>query len=361
MKVTALGTLAAAVAAVLSIASPSRAADQELLNVSYDASRELYQDIDAAFTDYYKAKTGKTVTVTQSHGGSGKQARAVTDGLKADLLTPALSLDVDGVAKSGLIDAKWQSRLPYNSSPYTSTIIFLVRKGNPKGVKDWNDLIKPDVKLLAPNPKTGGGSRWIFLAAWGYGAGVQGRDLTDQKALDESIAAAKTATDFPIANSEKGKEFVAAFYKNIAVLDTGARGSAVSFAQKNIGDVLITWENEAWQAQQEYGPDKFEIVYPSLSILAEPPVSVVDKNVDERNTREAAEAFLKFLYTPSAQEIIAENHYRPRDPEVAKKYADKLPPIKLFTIDEVFGGWEKAQKQYFVEGAVFDQIYKVTK
>ncbi len=348
----------AAVLAVMFSGSSLLAASNELLNVSYDASRELYQEIDAAFAEKYKSDTGNTITVAQSHGGSGKQARAVIDGLKADILAPALSLDVEGVAKAGLIAADWQTRHPYNSSPYTSTIVFLVRKGNPKQVKDWNDLIKPDVKSVTPNPKTGGGSRWVFLAAWGYAARVQGRDLSDQKQLDEALAAAKSVTSFPAYDDAKAREFVTALYQNIPVLDTGARGSAVTFAQKNIADVLITWENEAWLAQAEYGKDKFEIVYPSVSILAEPPVAVVDKNVDERGTRAAAEAFVKFLYTPEAQQIIAENYYRPRDPTAARAHAGTLPPIKLFTIQEVYGGWDKAQKTFFSDGGIFDQIYK---
>ncbi|MBC7782960.1 MAG: sulfate ABC transporter substrate-binding protein [Burkholderiales bacterium] len=353
--------IAAAALAIPLLAASFAGAEIQLLNVSYDASRELYTEIDAAFADDYKAKTGTAVSVSQSHGGSAKQARAVVDGLKADIIAPALAHDITSIENAGLINAGWQSRLPYNSSPYTSTIIFLVRKGNPKGIKDWNDIVKPGVQALAPNPKTGGGSRWIFLAAWGYAASAPARDLASAEALNESLAAAKNATTFPAYDDAKAKEFVTALYKNIPILDTGARGSAVSFAQKNIGDVLITWENEAWLAQEEYGKDKFEIVYPSVSILAEPPVAIVDKNVDERSTRAAAEAFVNFLYTPKAQDIIAENYYRPRDPAIAKKHAEILPPIKLFTIDEVFGGWPKAQTAFFTDGAVFDQIYQAKK
>ncbi len=349
------------VAAVAAAFVGSSAFAQQLLNVSYDPTRELYEEINAAFVAEYASKNpGKELKIEQSHGGSGKQARAVVDGLKADVVTLALAADIDAVEKGGLINAGWQAELPGNSSPYTSTIVFLVRKGNPKQIKDWNDLIKPDVKVITPNPKTSGGARWNFLAAWGYAAGVKGHDFSKSEEVAASEKASKEAKEFPISIDAKGKEFVAALFKNVPVLDSGARGSTVTFAQKNIGDVLIAWENEAWLAQEEY-KGQFEIVYPSVSILAEPPVTIVDKNVDEKGTRAVAEEYLKFLYTHKAQEIIAANHYRPRDVELLAKNVATLPPIKLFTIDEVFGGWAKAQKHYFGDGGVFDEIYKVSK
>ncbi|HEX8323872.1 MAG TPA: sulfate ABC transporter substrate-binding protein [Tepidisphaeraceae bacterium] len=316
-------------------------AQNKLLNVSYDPTRELYEEINQAFIADYAAKNpGKKIDIEQSHGGSGKQARAVVDGLKADVVTLALSADIDTIQKDGLIGEGWQSKLPQNSSPYVSTIVFLVRTGNPKGIKDWGDLIKPDVKVITPNPKTSGGARWNFLAAWGWAAGLTG----EGKAND-------------VTANAKAKEYIGKLFKNVPVLDTGARGSTITFAQKGVGDVLLAWENEAYLAQDET-PGKFDIVYPSVSILAEPPVAIVDKNVDAHGTRALAEAYLKFLYTPKGQDIIAENHYRPRDTAVLAKHAAKLPPIKLFTIDEAFGGWTKTQKAFFADGGVFDEIYK---
>ncbi|GGX88133.1 sulfate ABC transporter substrate-binding protein [Vogesella alkaliphila] len=308
-------------------------ADVSLLNVSYDPTRELYQDFNTAFAKHWKAKTGETVTIKQSHGGSGKQARGVIDGLEADVVTLALAYDVDALhTEAKLIPANWQKRLPNNASPYTSTIVFLVRKGNPKGIKDWNDLTRPGVEVVTPNPKTSGGARWNYLAAWGY------------------------ALKQPGGNNAKAQDFVKKVFQNVKVLDSGARGSLVSFTQRGIGDVLLSWENEAYLATKELGPDKFDIVTPSLSILAEPPVSVVDKVVDKKGTRKVAEAYLQYLYSPQGQELAAANYYRPRDAKVAAKYADKFSKVKLFTIDQVFGGWTKAQKTHFADGAIFDQI-----
>jgi sulfate transport system substrate-binding protein len=310
------------------------AADQPLLNVSYDPTRELYQEFNAAFAKQWHAKTGKSVEIQQSHGGSGKQARAVVDGLEADVLTLALAYDIDAVAGSGLLPKDWQKRLPNNSSPYTSTIVFLVRKGNPKGIKDWGDLVKPGVQVITPNPKTSGGARWNYLAAWAY------------------------ALKQPGSNDTKAKEFVTALYKNVPVLDSGARGATTTFVQRGIGDALLAWENEAFLSLKELGPEKVDIVVPSLSILAEPPVAVVDKNVDKKGTRAVAQAYLEYLYTPEGQEIAAKNYYRPRLEAVAKKYAATFPQIKLITIDEVFGGWQKAQPTHFGDGGIFDQIYQ---
>jgi sulfate/thiosulfate-binding protein len=310
------------------------AAAGELLNVSYDPTREFYQAFNEAFAAKWKAETGEDLTIQQSHGGSGKQARAVIDGLEADVVTLALAYDVKAIADKGLIAKDWQSRLRDNSSPYTSTIVFLVRKGNPKGIKDWNDLTKDGVQLITPNPKTSGGARWNYLAAWGYALRANNND--------------ETAT----------RNFVADIYRNVPVLDTAARGSTVTFVQRGIGDVLLAWENEALLALNEFGPDKFEIVMPSISILAEPPVAVVDSVVDKKGTRKEAEAYLNYLYSPEGQEIAAKHFYRPRLPEIAQKYADKFPKVPLFTIDEVFGGWDKAQEIHFAEGGVFDQIYK---
>jgi sulfate/thiosulfate transport system substrate-binding protein len=309
----------------------------ELLNVSYDPTRELYKAINTAFAKDYKAKTGEDVTIKQSHGGSGKQARSVIDGLDADVVTLALSADIDSIAKAtNKLPATWQSRLPNNSSPYTSTIVFLVREGNPKGIKDWGDLAKPGIEVVTPNPKTSGGARWNYLAAWGYAAKAFGGD------------------------DAKIRDFVAKIYRNVPVLDTGARGSTVTFAQRGIGDVLIAWENEAFLSLDEFGADKFDIVVPPLSILAEPPVALVDGNVDAKGTRKAAEAYLAFLYTPEAQKIIAKNFYRPLD-EKAADPADlaRFPKIELLKIDDpIFGGWAKAQPTHFADGGVFDQIYK---
>ncbi|MFO1418556.1 MAG: sulfate ABC transporter substrate-binding protein [Methylotetracoccus sp.] len=314
-------------------------ADVELLNVSYDPTRELYDDYNQAFAKYWKAKTGETVTIRQSHGGSGKQARAVIDGLDADVVTLALGYDVHQLHQKGrLIPESWQSRLPHNSTPYTSTMIFLVRKGNPKHIKDWDDLVKSDVAVVTPNPKTSGGARWNYLAAWAYAIKKKGKD-------------------------EAGaKDFVAHLYKNAAVLDTGARGSTVSFTEREIGDVLITWENEAHLILKEAGKDNYEVVIPSFSILAEPPVAVVDKVVKDHDTEEAAKAYLEYLYSKEGQEIAAKHYYRPRDPAIAAKYAAQFPKLELISIDDpLFGGWTKAQQKHFVDGGVFDQIFTAAK
>jgi len=309
----------------------------ELLNVSYDPTRELYRDVNAAFAKQWKAKTGQDVTVKQSHGGSGAQARAVIDGLPADVVTLALAGDIDAIAdKSGALPATWQSRLPQNSTPYYSTIVFLVRKGNPKGIHDWGDLIKPDVKVVTPNPKTSGGARWNYLAAWGYAQRKTG-----------SVAGAK--------------DYMVKLFRNVPVLDSGARGATTSFVQRGQGDVLLAWENEAFLAQNEFGKDKFEIVAPSVSILAEPPVAVVDRNVDKKGTRAVAEAYLRFLYTPQGQAIIARNFYRPRDRAVAARTAGQFPKLTLLTIDRNFGGWKRAQPAHFADGAMFDQIFEEAK
>jgi sulfate/thiosulfate-binding protein len=317
----------------LALAAAASAADITLLNVSYDPTRELYQDYNAAFSRYWKGKTGDTVTIQQSHGGSGKQARSVIDGLEADVVTLALAYDVDALHENGGLVAKdWQTRLQGNSAPYTSTIVYLVRKGNPKGIKDWDDLAKPNVKVITPNPKTSGGARWNYLAAWGYALKKYGGE-------------------------DKARNFVQSIFKNVPVLDTGARGSTVTFVERNVGDVLIAWENEAFLSINEFGKDKFEVVVPSLSILAEPPVAVVDKVVDKKGTRAPAEAYLKFLYTPEGQEIAAKHFYRPRDEVVATKYERSFPKVDLFTIDDVFGGWRKAQTTHFKDGGIFDSIY----
>ena len=305
-----------------------------LLNVSYDPTREFYKDFNAAFAKDWKAKTGQDVTISQSHGGSGKQARSIIDGLEADVATLALGYDVDALHEYGkLIPADWQKRLPNNASPYTSTIVFLVRKGNPKKITDWSDLVRPGVAVVTPNPKTSGGARWNYLAAWGYA--VKKNNATDAQARD----------------------FVAGIYKNAVVLDSGARGSTISFAERGQGDVLIAWENEAYLVLGEFGKDKFEIVTPSLSILAEPPVSVVDKVVDKRGTRKVAEAYLQYLYSPVGQDLAGKNYYRPRDKTAAAKYAKQFGNVNLFTIDDLFGGWQKAQKTHFADGGVFDQFY----
>ncbi len=304
-----------------------------LLNVSYDPTREFYQDFNAAFAKQWKAQTGEDVTIKQSHGGSGKQGRSIIDGLQADVATLALAYDIDALSTIGkLIPADWQKRLPNNSSPYTSTIVFLVRKGNPKGVKDWDDLAKPGVAIITPNPKTSGGARWNYLAAWGY------------------------ALQKPGGSEDTAKDFVAAVYKNVLVLDSGARGATTTFVEREIGDVLISWEDEAFLAMKELGPNKFEMITPSISILAEPPVTIVDKVVDKRGTRKQATAYLEYLYSPQGQDIAGKHYYRPRDPKAAEKYAAQFPAVKLFTIDEVFGGWQKAQKTHFADGGVFDQI-----
>jgi sulfate transport system substrate-binding protein len=314
-------------------ASSAFAADVTLLNVSYDPTRELYVDFNKAFAAAYQKESGKSVEIKQSHGGSGSQARAVIDGLQADVVTLALAYDIDAITGRGLISADWQKRLPLNASPYTSTIVFLVRKGNPKGIRDWDDLVKPDVSVITPNPKTSGGARWNYLAAWGY-------------ALKK------------FGSADKAKQFVGDLYKNVPVLDTGARGSTVTFVERGVGDVLLAWENEAFLAQREFGKDKFEIVSPPLSILAEPPLAVVDAVADRKGTRAVAEAYLRYWYSREGQEIAARNSYRPRDPEVAKEYETSFAKVELFTIDDVFGGWARAQKEHFSEGGIFDQIYK---
>ena len=323
------------IAAAITATATGAAADTHLLNVSYDPTRELYEAFDAAFAKYWKDKTGEDVVIDASHGGSGKQARAVIDGLEADVVTLALAYDIDEIAaRSGLIEPSWQSRLPNNSAPYSSTIVFLVRKGNPKAIHDWPDLVQGDVQVITPNPKTSGGARWNYLAAWGY------------------------ALKQPGGNEESAQAFVTELYRHVPVLDTGARGSTTTFVQRGIGDVLLAWENEAQLALKELGPDAFEIVVPSVSILAEPPVALVDKNVDKHGTRALAEAYLNYLYTPAGQEIVAQNFYRPSDPAVAARYAANFPNLPLFTIDALFGGWQKAQATHFADGGVFDQIYQ---
>jgi sulfate transport system substrate-binding protein len=315
------------------IISSNASADRVLLNVSYDPTRELYQEFNASFIKQWQAKTGEKVAVRQSHGGSGKQARSVIDGLEADVVTLALANDINAISeKAKLLPEDWQKRLARNSTPYTSTIIFLVRKGNPKGVKDWNDLARPGVSVVTPNPKTSGGAQWNYLAAWEYGK----RNFGEARA----------------------KEFVADIYKNVPVLDSGARGSTTTFVERGVGDVFISWENEAFLAIKEYGPGKFEMVVPSLSILAEPPVAIVDKVVDKRGTRDLAEAYLQYLYSEEGQEIAAKNFYRPSNQKVAAKYAKQFPAMTLFRIDEAFGGWKNAHKIHFSDGGTFDQIYQ---
>ena len=317
------------------IASPASAKTVKLLNVSYDPTRELYQQYNVSFAKYWKAKTGDDVTVQQSHGGSGGQSRAVIDGLPADVVTLALGYDIDAIAKNAkLLPADWQKRLPNNSTPYTSTIVFLVHKGNPWKIRDWGDLAKPGISVVVPNPKTSGGARWAYLAAYGW------------------------ALRQPGGSDATAKSFITQLYKHVPVLDSGARGSTVTFAQRGIGDVLLAWENEAHLAQKEFGQDKFDIVYPPESILAEPPVALLDKNVDKHGTRDVAQAYLRYLYSPEGQEIEAQNFYRPRDAAVLAKYQANFPAIKFFTIDDVFGGWTKAQATHFADGGVFDQIYK---
>lgn len=326
---------ALAVVAAASSWTAAAKADTTILNVSYDPTRELYQDYNEAFAKHWKETTGETVVIKQSHGGSGKQARAVIDGLPADVVTLGLAFDIDEIAdKAKIIAPDWQSRLPNNSTPYTSTIVLLVRKGNPKDIHDWDDLAKDGVSVITPNPKTSGGARWNFLAAWGHALHEFGGD------------------------ENKARDFVAKIYKNVPVLDTGARGSTTTFVQRGIGDVLIAWENEAFLALDEFGRDKFEVVVPKESVLAEPPVSIVDKQVDTRGTRKVAEEYVKYLYSPEGQEIAAKHFYRPRSPEVAARYADKFPKLDLFTVDDTFGGWQKAQHKFFDDGGVFDQIYE---
>ena len=317
------------------VAAVAQAKDITLLNVSYDPTRELYLDYNTNFAKFWKDRTGDTVSIKQSHGGSGKQARAVTDGLEADVVTLALAYDIDAISQQAqLLPGDWQKRLPDNSTPYTSTIVFLVRKGNPKHIKDWDDLVRPGISVITPNPKTSGGARWNYLAAWAY------------------------ALKQPGGNAQTAQDFVRRLYRNVPVLDSGARGSTTTFVEREIGDVLIAWENEAFLSLKELGPGKVEMVAPPQSILAEPPVAIVDKVVDKRGTRNVAQAYLEYLYTPEGQEIAARNYYRPRLDSVAKKYASVFPKIKLVTIDEVFGGWQKAQKTHFADGGVFDQIYQ---
>ena len=323
------------------VAGGTALAQSQILNVSYDPTRELYVEVNRAFAKYWKTKSGQDVRFRQSHGGSGSQARAVIDGLEADVVTLALAYDIDAIAQSGLIDKGWQKRLPQNSSPYTSTIVFLVRKGNPKGIKDWSDLIKPGVQVITPNPKTSGGARWNYLAAWEY---AKRRGGTDSRGVR-------------LQPDQAAKQFVTALFKNVPVLDSGARGATTTFVQRGIGDVLLAWENEAYLALDE-AQGKVEIVTPSVSILAEPPVAVVDKVAAKKGTKALAEAYLQFLYTPEGQEIAAKHHYRPRDPKVAAKYAGRFAKVQLFTIDQAFGGWASAQKAHFADGGSFDQIYR---
>lgn len=303
------------------------------LNVSYDPTREFYQEYNQAFGQYWKNRTGQDIDFKQSHGGSGKQARAVIDGLQADVVTLALANDIDEIANAGLIRKDWQKQFRDNSAPYTSTVVFLVRKGNPKNIRDWNDLTKDGVEIITPNPKTGGAPRWIYLSAWGY------------------------ALKQPAGNDAKARELVKKIYHNVKFLDSGARGSLTTFAERGIGDVLLSWENEALLATQGLGKDKFEIIYPSISILAEPSVAIVDKTVDKNGNRQLARGYLNFLYSPQGQQLAAKHYFRPRNPQVAAKYAAQFPKVKLFSIHDVFGGWEKAQKTHFVNGAIFDQIY----
>jgi sulfate transport system substrate-binding protein len=327
---------AARLAAVVGVlVAASARADVTLLNVSYDPTRELYKEFNAAFARHWQASTGEKVTIRQSHGGSGKQARAVIDGLQADVVTLALAYDIDEMAaRAGLVPVDWQKRLPHNSAPYTSTIVFLVRKGNPKRIRDWDDLVRPGIAVITPNPKTSGGARWNYLAAWGY------------------------ALRRPGSDAAKARDFVARLYGNVPVLDSGARGATTTFVERGVGDVLISWENEAFLAVRELGAGRFDIVVPSISILAEPPVSIVDRVVDRRGTRKLAQAYLEFLYSGTGQEIAGRNFYRPNDPKVAARYADQFQRLNLLTVDEVFGGWQKAQATHFADGGVFDQIFR---
>lgn len=309
-------------------------AERSILNVSYDPTRELYQEYNREFTRYWQEKTGEKIAVRQSHGGSGKQARAVIDGVPADVATLALAYDIDAISRqSGLIPAGWQTRLPNNSAPYTSTIVFLVRAGNPKNLRDWGDLVKPGIAVMTPNPKTSGGARWNYLAAWGFALRQYGGDEL------------------------KTQDFITRLYRNVPILDSGARGSVINFIQRGIGDVLISWENEAFLAIKEYGREKFEVIIPSISILTEPPVAVIDKNADKHGTRDIAQAYLEYLYSKNGQEIIAQNFYRPTDTEIAARYAHQFPAVNLFTVNEVSGDWQKAQSTHFSDGGLFDKIY----
>lgn len=319
----------------LTMAADAGAKDVDLLNVSYDPTREFYREFNAAFAADWQKTKGQKVGIETSHGGSGKQARSVIDGLEADVVTLALAYDIDSISqRAKLLPANWQSRLPENSAPYTSTIVFLVRKGNPKGIKDWDDLVKPDVSVVTPNPKTSGGARWNYLAAWTHALRQSGGD------------------------DAKARDFVSRLYRNVPVLDSGARGSTTTFVEREIGDVLLTWENEAFLAVKERGRGEFEIVMPSTSILAEPPVAVIDQYADKHGVRAAAQAYLEYLYSPEAQELAAKHYYRPRDPTVAARYRAQFPALKLFTVDETFGGWAKAQAAHFKDGGTFDQIYQ---
>lgn len=330
-----VGAAAAILASVLFISGDTASAkDIKLLNVSYDPTRELYTEFNAAFAKHWKEKTGDTVTIQQSHGGSGKQARSVIDGLPADVVTLALAYDIDAIGdKARLIPTNWQSRLPNNSAPYTSTIVFLVRKGNPKAIKDWDDIIKPGVSVVTPNPKTSGGARWNYLAAWAYALSKNGGD------------------------DSKAKEFLAQLVKNVPVWDSGARGATTTFAQREIGDVLLAWENEALLALQQMGPDAFDVVRPSVSVLAEPPVALLDAVVDRKDTRAVAEAYLEYLYSEQGQDVVARNFFRPTDPAVLAGYAQQFPPMRLFTVAEVFGGWAKAQVEHFNDGGIYDRLF----
>ena len=326
-------TIAAGALALLSAAAAEAAAAKEFLNVSYDPTREFYQEYNQQFGAYWKKRTGQEVNFKQSHGGSGKQARAVASGLQADVVTLALANDIDEIVRSGQIDRNWQKEFPHNSAPYTSTIVFLVRKGNPKQIKDWNDLTRPGVEIITPNPKTGGAPRWIYLSAWGY------------------------ALKQPGGSDAKARELVKKLYQNVKVLDSGARGSLTTFAERGIGDVLLSWENEALLASQGLGKDKFDVVYPSISILAEPSVAIVDKTADKNGSRNLAKGYLNYLYSPKGQELAAKHYFRPRDSKAAAKYAAQFPKVQTFSIDKVFGGWAKAQNAHFANGAIFDQIY----
>ena len=319
---------------LVSLATPVQASEVTLLNVSYDPTRELYQDFNKVFADHWKKTSGQDVKIKQSHGGAAKQARSVIDGLQADVVTLALSYDIDEIAQRGILAKDWQKRLPNNSAPYTSTIVFLVRKGNPKNIKEWSDLARPGISVITPNPKTSGGARYNYLAAWGY------------------------ALKQPGGNEQSAQDLLTKIYKNVPVLDSGARGSTTTFVEREIGDVLITWENEALLAIRELGPDKVQIVAPSLSILAEPPVTIVDKVVDRRGTRKVAEAYLKFLYSDEGQELAGKHYYRPINEKIAAKYASQFPKVKLLTVDEIAGGWTKAQKTHFADGGTFDRIYQ---
>ena len=334
MKTPFKAIFAATVLGLASLTSTvSQAADRDFLNVSYDATREFYDEFNKSFGAYWKSRTGLDVNFKQSHGGSGKQARAVVDGLKADVVTLALANDIEEIVKSGQIQPGWQKEFPYNSAPYTSTVVFMVRKGNPKGIKDWNDLVKPGVEIITPNPKTGGLPRWVYLSAWGY------------------------AEKQPGGDKAKAQEFVGKLYKNVKVMDSAARASMTTFAERGIGDVLLTWENEALITQKTLGNNKFDIIYPSISILTEPSVAIVSKNADKNGNKWLAKGYINYLYSPIGQEMAAKHFYRPRNAEVLAKYKAQFPTLKTFTIDEVFGGWSKAQQTHFVNGGVFDQIY----